>query len=236
VLLPERPEQFQQGALLKPYRVLYLLHGLGDDSLGWIRCTTIDSLIRGTDIAVVLPQVGHGFYTDMARGERWFSYVAEELPAYLSSILPLSQKRADTYICGNSMGGYGAMKIALTYPERFSRAAALSGALDVQRFVETFQLDGFDPRPAFGESLTIAGTKNDLFALLDEDAAQKRDLPALGCICGTEDILLEESRTFVAHARSLGIKISYDECQGEHLWTSWQEQLPHVFSWLTKKN
>lgn len=236
VLLPERAEQFQQSSSPKPYRVLWLLHGLGDDSLGWLRYTTIDSLIRGTDIAVVLPQVGHGFYTDMAYGERWFSYVAEELPRYLSGVLPLSQERSCTYICGNSMGGYGAMKLALTYPERFSRAAALSGALDVQRFVETFQLDGFDPRPAFGNDLAISGTKNDLLALLDKDAAQKRDLPALNCICGTEDILLEESRTFVAHARSLGIGIAYEECPGEHLWTSWQEQLPRIFAWLAAES
>lgn len=236
VLLPERPEQFQQASSLKPYRVLYLLHGLGDDSWGWIRHTAIDSLIRNTDIAVVLPQVGHGFYTDMARGERWFSYVAEELPLYLASVLPLSQERADTYVCGNSMGGYGAMKLALTHPERFSRAAALSGALDIQRFVETFHLNGFDPRPAFDDDLRISGTANDLLTLLDKNAAQKQVLPALNCICGTEDILLEESRAFVAHARSLGISISYEECPGEHLWTSWQEQLPRVFQWLATDN
>lgn len=237
VLLPEQQSQFSSTATAaQPYRVLYLLHGLGDDSWGWLRYTTIDSLVRDTNVAVIMPQVGHSFYTDMARGQRWFSYIADELPEYLHSILPLSSKRRDTYICGNSMGGYGAMRIALNRPDRFSKAAALSGALDIQRFVQSYSLDGFDPRPAFGDRLAISGTENDLFHLLDKNAAQSDTLPELGCICGTEDILLDESRAFVAHAKSLGIHIYYVECPGQHLWTSWQNMLPQVFSWLTAEH
>ena len=232
VLLPERDEQFDPTVPSKPYRVLYLLHGLTDDRLGWLRYTEIESIVRGTDLAVVMPSTDHGFYTDMAHGHPYFTFVAEELPEYLGSILPLSRRREDTFACGNSMGGYGAFKLALTHPERFAKAAALSGVLDVQRFVDTFQLDGYDPRWTFGDDLMVAGTENDLFHLLDEDVRRGVELPALFSWCGRDDILLEESRAFQVHAAELGVDYTYVEGEGEHLWVHWAPQLRSVVDWL----
>lgn len=239
VLLPERDEQFcpRGGAseAMRPYRVLYLLHGLGGDRTSWLRNTTIEDLARTTDVAVVMPQVEHGFYTDMAHGQPYFSFVADELPRYLASILPLSTRREDTMVCGASMGGYGAFKLALTYPERFCRAAALSGALDIQRFVTTFTQEGFYPRLAFGDDLGVAGTANDLFYLLDRDLAAGYTLPELYSFCGTEDILLEESRCFAQYAQSRAIGYEYVEGPGEHRWTTWAQAILPAFTWLTAR-
>lgn len=233
VLLPERDEQFS-GEPLRPYRVLYLLHGLGDDRLGWLRHTTVESAVRGTDVAVVMPSVGHGFYTNMAHGHPYFDFVADELPRYLRSVLPLSRRRDDTFVMGNSMGGYGAFKLALTYPERYARAMALSGVLDVQRFVETFRLEGFDPTWAFGEGLEVVGGENDLLWLLERDVREGRELPELAALCGRDDILLEESRTFDAAARRLGVPLRYEEGAGEHLWTTWARHVDDAVAWLTR--
>ena len=232
VLLPERDGQFDAAAPRAPYRVLYLLHGLTDDRLGWLRYTEIESLVRGTDLAVVMPSVDHGFYTDMVHGHPYFTFVADELPTYLGSVLPLSTRREDTFACGNSMGGYGAFKLALTYPERFAKAVALSGVLDIQRFVDTFELDGFDPRWTFGEELAVAGTDNDLFHLLDEDVRRGIDLPALYSWCGRDDVLLEESRAFQEHAAELGVDCTYVEGDGEHLWVCWAPQMRAIMDWL----
>ena len=233
VLLPERNGQFS-GDTTSPYQTLYLLHGLGDDAMGWLRRTEVDSLVRDTDVAVVMPSVGHSFYTNMARGQRYWDFVSEELPRYLASMLPLSTRREDTFVCGNSMGGYGAFKLALSHPERFCRAAALSGALDVASFVRNQSFPGFDPRAAFGDELDVAGTPNDLLQLVDDAARSATSLPDLLAICGRSDILVDESRAFVRHVRERGIGIDYREREGEHLWTSWQKWLPEVFAWLTR--
>lgn len=226
VLLPDRPDP------AVPYRTLYLLHGLGDDRWGWLRYTEIENLVRGTDVAVVMPSAGHGFYTDMAHGHPYFTYVARELPRYLASLLPLSPRREDTFVMGNSMGGYGAFKLALAYPERYARAAALSGALDIQRFVNTFSLPGFDPRLAFGDDLAVSGTQNDLFCLLDKALSARASLPDLYCFCGRNDILLEESRAFAAYARARAVPLTYVEGEGEHLWTTWARAVRPAFAWL----
>ncbi|MEZ4770034.1 MAG: alpha/beta hydrolase-fold protein [Caldilineales bacterium] len=120
VILPE--------PLQKSYPVLYLLHGLVDDQTksgrarppssatcsrwGWrLSCRRCSA--AGTRI---WHRVRHTF-------------VADELPALVKGMFPISSRRKDTFVAGLSMGGYGAFKLALAHPERYAAAASLSGAL-----------------------------------------------------------------------------------------------------------
>ena len=113
------------------FPVLYLLHGLSDDHTAWLRYTSIERYASAAGLAVVMPAVGRSFYADEASGHRYWTYLSEELPELVESFFRVSQRREDTYVAGLSMGGYGAVKLALTHPERFAAAASLSGALDV---------------------------------------------------------------------------------------------------------
>ena len=56
------------------------------------------------------------------RGWKYFTYVAEEVPRIVQSYLHISPKRENTFVGGTSMGGLGALKLALTYPERYAMA------------------------------------------------------------------------------------------------------------------
>ena len=123
VLLPQR--------LTGRAKTLYLLHGMSDDEGTWMRRTAIDRYAEEKDLAVVMPDGGLGWYTDMRRGLPWFTFVSKELPALCRRFFPiLSSRREDTYIGGLSMGGYGALKCGLRAPETFSKVISLSGALD----------------------------------------------------------------------------------------------------------
>src|SRR5918912_3501776 len=115
----------------EPPPVLYLLHGLSDDDTIWTRRTSIERYVAPLGLAVVMPQVHRSFYTDEAYGGRYWTFVAEELPELVGSLFRVSARREDTFVAGLSMGGYGALKLALRQPERFAAAASLSGALDV---------------------------------------------------------------------------------------------------------
>ena len=86
VILPE--------PLRKSYPVLYLLHGLLDDQTTWTRQTSIERYVQDMGVAVVMPAVQRGFYTDMAAGPRYFSFVADEL--VVTDTLPL---REDAKAC-----------------------------------------------------------------------------------------------------------------------------------------
>ena len=88
--------------------VLYLLHGLSDDHSIWLRRTSIERYAEALGLAVVMPAVNRSFYADMAYGAKYWTFVSEELPRVMHGFFPLSDKRADTFVAGLSMGGYGA--------------------------------------------------------------------------------------------------------------------------------
>src|SRR5919199_4817483 len=115
----------------EPPPVLYLLHGLSDDDTIWLRRTSIERYVAPLGLAVVMPQVHRSFYRDEAYGGKYWTFVSEELPELVRRFFRVSQTRDDTFVAGLSMGGYGALKLALRQPERFAAAASLSGALDV---------------------------------------------------------------------------------------------------------
>ena len=108
------------GEPLSKKKVLWLLHGLSDDATAWLRYSNIDRYAMENDLVVVMPSVNRSMYCDHVLGQNYFTYIAEELPEYLSLVFGLSREREQNFIAGLSMGGFGAMRIALTYPERYA--------------------------------------------------------------------------------------------------------------------
>jgi putative tributyrin esterase len=207
--------------------VLYLLHGRTDDQSAWTRNTSLERYAVAAGVAVVMPAAGRSFYADERHGDRYWTFLSEELPAVVGSMFRISAAREDTFVAGLSMGGYGALKWALRESDRFAAAASMSGALDVQALLRDPDrrkelVDRvFGPEPAPGE---------DLFALLEEaDAAR---LPRLHVSCGTEDHLLDHSRRFVESARARGADVTDDFRPGEHEWGFWDTEIRTVLDWL----
>lgn len=206
--------------------VLYLLHGLSDDSSAWLRFTSIERYAAELGLAVVMPQVGRSFYADEVHGGRYWTFLSEELPAVVRSFFNVSQRREDTFVAGLSMGGYGAVKWALHQPERFAAAASLSGALDLVAISavpwrgELFERI-FDGR---------IGAEDDLFALLA--GAGVEALPSFYVGCGTEDLLYASSLRFVDEATAAGLDVHVDFRPGEHEWGLWDASIRDVLAWL----
>jgi S-formylglutathione hydrolase FrmB len=67
----------------------------------------------------------------MVYGADYFTYIADELPDFLARYLPISRRKEDSFIAGNSMGGYGAFEIAMRRPEQYSAAVSLSGPMRI---------------------------------------------------------------------------------------------------------
>ncbi|MFR7473342.1 MAG: alpha/beta hydrolase [Christensenellales bacterium] len=114
-------------------------------------------------MVVVMPEMHNNFYTDQAIGWPYLKYVAEELPRIIETYLRVSPKRENTYVAGLSMGGYGAMKIALTYPEKFGFAASFSGALDIVALMQD------DKEQIAHEGQNLRGKKSDTEVVLKKE-------------------------------------------------------------------
>lgn len=236
VILPDQKHaQENQSSAKKPLKhpALYLLHGLSDDHTAWQRRTSIERYVSSLNLAVVMPNVHRSFYTDMAHGYRYWEFISEELPETARSFFPLSDKRRENFTAGLSMGGYGAFKLALTYPERYSAAASLSGALDVKRFAfESDKQRIAECKNIFGNVDKLANSKNDLFYLAKQLSKSENKQPLLYQWCGTEDFLYEDNLNFRNHARKLSLNLTYKETPGDHNWMCWDKQIQDVLSWL----
>lgn len=235
VILPQqlKNQMDMQNTLSKDrYPTLYLLHGLSDDHTIWLRRTSIERYVANLDLAVVMPEVHRSFYTDMVNGYNYWTFISEELPEISRSFFSLSDKREDNFVAGLSMGGYGAFKLALSHPDKFSAAASLSGALD---FNIEHLLDGplslKEFNNIFGDIDSVRGSENDLFRLI-ENLDQVEVKPKLYQCCGTEDFLYQENQNFLKKAREHGLDITYEEGPGAHEWGYWDKQIQRVLEWL----
>ena len=216
--------------------VMYLLHGLTANGDEWPRFTNLEYLAKKYNVAFVMPDVDRSFYTDMKDGIPYFSYVTQDLPDFVGRWFNLPRDRAHTFVAGESMGGYGACKVGLTYPERFGGIASLSGALDLPGFGRMCA-DGTFPDMPLGEFELMFGAgmqvppEADVFSLL-ERAATLPERPRLCSFCGTEDFLLDVNRRFDARATELGYDHLYMEWAGDHEWRFWQVAIQRALQYL----
>ena len=121
------------------WRVLYLLHGLGGRSSDWQALgkigTTLDRMVEQKQIGpfvVVMPEAANSWYVDsadIAGPGNYASAIGHDLPAAIERNFSVGHDRAHRAIAGLSMGGFGALRLALSEPERYSAAAALSPAI-----------------------------------------------------------------------------------------------------------
>ena len=141
----------------------------------------------------------------------------------MQSFFRVSDRLSETFVAGLSMGGYGALKLALTHPDRYAAAASLSGALDIRYLIGREDRAALHHR-AFDDTIRDS---DDLFALLESAPS----LP-LYVGCGTEDGLLEANERFIAAATRRGADLTTDLRPGDHEWGLWDAMIADVIAWL----
>ncbi len=212
--VPERPAK-------TPLKVVYLLHGMSDNQTNWSRFSSIELYCRSNNFAVIMPTTGLGWYTDMDCGyQKYFTYVSEEIPEIVHNLFPqISQKREDNFIAGLSMGGYGALKIALAKNDKFAKVATYSGAFNYfsERPYEPYWNSIFGDTPEKRQKHDVVTYMNALV----ENGGQK---PDVFIWCGTSDDLLQCNRDMAKKLTDNGFNVTYSESEGGHEWRCWHEQ------------
>lgn len=223
VILPEEGD-------LKAAKVVYLLHGLSDNCTGWCRYTAVERYARNYGVAVVMPEVQRSFYCDMASGMAYFQYIHEELPQLCARYFGLTGDPKKTYIMGLSMGGYGAVKCALTDPERYAGCGSFSGAFRVADSSLRGVLAQRELAAILGETC-VAGEESDLFALLKLE----KTLPPVYLSCGEEDALYPVNRELAAALEAAGADLRFDHRPGIHSWDFWDRSVADCFDYFFSK-
>jgi len=229
------PNDFKTG---RTYQVAYLLHGLCGRSGDWVDYTMLPVYANDYNVIFIMPEVARSFYTDMKYGLRFFSYITEELPKICKSVFNISANREDTAVIGASMGGYGALKCALSKPDEYGYCCAFSSAclflkegLDIQRaegetkkFKETYgeQLIK-DFQAIFGEQLEWSC--QDEILELAKKVNEHSIKPKIYSACGTEDYFHGDNIRFRDEMEKLDFDFTYEEWPGSHDWYFFNEAL-----------
>ncbi|HIT33949.1 MAG TPA: esterase family protein [Candidatus Faecousia intestinigallinarum] len=219
VVLPDEGDMAQA-------KVVYLFHGLSDNCTGWTRFSACERYARERGIALVIPEVQRSFYADCAYGLNYFTYVSQELPQAMHRFFGLSLEREKNYVMGLSMGGYGALKCALNYPERFAGVGSFSGVTDAEIFKTGGSLRDREVVGLFGGAQEVA-PENDLASLL----ARAENLPPIYLSCGEQDRLYPMNCAFAEKLAAKGAVYRFDHRPGGHSWDFWDRSLEDCFAY-----
>lgn len=210
----------------KRYPVLYLLHGWGGRPQGWLTETKLEEYAARHQLILVLPEGDNGWYTDSANvsTDKYESYILQELIPDVDQRFRTITGYKGRGVAGLSMGGYGALKFGLKYPDTFALSASMSGALDAPQ-----RMDDFSIKQTFGEADNPLRAANDLFQLAKLLPAERvATLPYFYVDCGTADPWAKINRDLSTLLTERKIAHEYRELPGGHDWKYWDRQVQEI--------
>lgn len=219
------------------YPVLYLLHGFTGSHEDWTRKTNLASHAAPYPLIIVMPDGENSWYSNSATRPdyRYEDFIVKDLIGYVDGNYRSIADRHGRGIAGLSMGGFGALKLGLKFPNLFRSTASFSGALGLAR--RGVNLSG---RPdvaksiaeAFGPDDNEAHAANDPFTILGKLGALR---PWIYLDCGNSDSLLDSNRKFAELLASQKIPYEYREPPGAHTWEYWDRQIEEYLRLLARE-
>lgn len=209
---------------------LFLLHGMTDDHHAWPTKSKIKEYVADLPLLVVMPDADDSFYMNSVEG-RYETFVMEELVSWADANHPTIRASAGRATAGLSMGGWGALTLAMRHPYVFGGAASHSGAVmfDRQRHDLSNKL--------FGEGLegelsrrahSVLDLGQKMLIKNEETGRLVYSGPAIYIDCGVDDFLYAQNRLLVDGFRALEIPYEYHEYPGGHEWPYWDLHIRDV--------
>jgi putative lysine transport system ATP-binding protein len=220
-----KPNILQDNEELK---VLYLLHGYQGNYANWVKYTNLLRYVDGTNLLVVMPSGYNSFYVNHEIFGDYSKYVAEEIYELINKTFNIKQTRENTFVAGLSMGGYGALKTALSYPEKYSKAVGFSSVIKLENMIDRVK-DSLRPKTELFLNKDTA-KKNSLYTL-SKKALNKVELYFT---CGTEDFLFNENEDFHKHLNEIKYNHTYLTGPGAHSWDYWDQEIKKALKWILK--
>ena len=202
------------------YPTVYLLHGYSGDYRDWVvKAPKIIALADQHQVIIVCPDGGYNsWYLDspVDSSSRYETHVAEEVVDFVDNHYRTIAKRAGRAITGLSMGGHGALFLALRHPDTFGAAGSMSGGVDLTYDTDAWgiseKLGQYEEYPLRWDSLSVVN----LVAMRSPDSL------AMIIDCGTDDFFFEINQQL--HRTLLAQNIAHDYIvrPGGHIWPYWR--------------
>jgi S-formylglutathione hydrolase FrmB len=222
------PPDYDAGS--RHYPVLYMLHGVAGDSSEWESIGLFDAadrMIQRGEIdpfLIVLPNGGANYWVNHASGARWVDYVVDDVVRQVDRDFRTVASPRGRAIGGLSMGGEGALRIAMTRPGVFGTAAAHSPSLRTE-------FEQFSPalQEIFGDEASWRAA-TPLWLVVDTDAAYGLNL---AIDIGEDDPW--RANVELLHERMLrrGIAHHFEVLPGEHAAEYWIDNVDHYLAFYS---
>jgi S-formylglutathione hydrolase FrmB len=212
------PENYR--ATGQPYPVLYLLHGWSGNFAGWLGdAPQLRQHADNYQMLIVCPDGGYdSWYLDSPVDStvRYDTYISNEVVGFIDYYYNTRRERSGRAIAGLSMGGHGAITLAIKHSDIFGAAGSMAGGLDLR----PFKKNDWDLKGVLGDPLTSWQNWETASAVNLVSRLKGRDLPIM-IDCGLGDFFLETNREM--HLRLLEARIphEYTERPGEHNGEYW---------------
>lgn len=211
--------------------VFYMLHGHSGDERTWLLIKPeLPEMADDAGIIVVCPDGENSWYWDSERNpeSRFETFVSGELVSYVDGKYPTVKDRSGRVIAGLSMGGHGALWLAMRHSDVYCAAGSTSGGVDFRPFPENWNIK---------DQLGIMDENKDLWSrhtvMENVDKLSKANLKLI-IDCGTEDFFYGVNKKF--HEKLLEYKVPHDFIlrPGKHDAKYWSNSIE--YQWLFMKN
>ena len=216
------PDDYAHGNRNERFPAVYVLHGSGGNHADWTENTRIGDLADRYHVILVMPDGGReSWYIDSPFDprSRYETYVGSEVVSYIDMHFRTIARRDARAITGLSMGGFGALRIALDRRDTFGAAGSISGAVD-PRYSE----DEPGIAHVFGDPTRHASFWNSN-AIVDSAQDFEHTHIALTIDCGVSDYFVQSNRTLHEKLVALGVPHDYAERPGGHTWSYWSNSI-----------
>lgn len=204
------------------YPVVYLLHGYGDTHASWSQKFDLKDAATKHGVIIVCPDGQNSWYLDSPVDStmQFETYVATELVNYIDTHYRTRADKASRAITGLSMGGHGALFLAMRHPEVFGSCGSMSGGVDITKFPDRWMLDKRLGKYAANKKAWADHSVINLVARLKPGQ--------LNIIVddGSQDFFYEVNMALHAALDKQGIKHDFSTRPGNHSWKYWCESLP----------
>ncbi|CAM2163351.1 putative tributyrin esterase [Paraburkholderia sacchari] len=216
------PDDYARGSGVARYPVIYVLHGSGGNHADWTSNTHIGKLADRYHVILVMPDGGReSWYIDSPfdPASRYETYVGTEVVSYIDAHFRTLAARETRAITGLSMGGFGALRIALDHRETFGAAGSISGAVDPRNCEDEPGIDRVFGNPARHADFW---TRN---AIVEDADGFEHAHIALTIDCGVSDYFVQSNRVLHDKLIALGVPHDYAERPGGHTWPYWSNAI-----------
>jgi putative tributyrin esterase len=214
---------------------VYLLHGGGGGFRDWTNDSDV-ARFAASGLVLVMPEGGSSYYTNAVDPpqDRYEDYIVHDLIADVESKFLVAPGRSNRAIMGTSMGGFGAVKLALRHPDLFAFVGGLSSAIDVPRRAFSVKRLGQSRHynAIFGSTGSSTRRENDPFVLVR--TANLESVPYFFLTCGEQEGLLPANREFARLLESRHYRFEFHTAHGGHDWNQWNAWLPDLFRSLAE--